>query len=80
MRLINACTLWETRQADALYEKGLGANQPGSAVVSDIVDMAYRMRGGFTVTKNPFSVKGEKNEERRKIFRPVLHEDLPQKR
>lgn len=42
------------------YGKGAGSEPTGSAVVSDIVDMAYRIRSGSPAPKIPFFSKGKK--------------------
>jgi homoserine dehydrogenase len=50
------------------YGKGAGSDPTGSAVVSDIVDMAYRIKSGAPVPKIPRLLK------ERKILRTLLPE------
>ncbi len=52
------------------YGKGAGSEPTGSAVVSDIVDMAYRMRGGSPLPKIPSVSKAKKMRSGEKSFVP----------
>jgi homoserine dehydrogenase len=56
------------------YGKGAGGDPTGSAVVSDIVDIALRMKGGESGNTDPGNRCWQKDKTGRGVFISVLHQ------